>query len=97
MISVVIVNWNPGRLPERCVRSPRDNARERRIIAADNASTDDSLPAAAANVNPLVPGLLLRCAASPAHTPAESTPRRKSAGISWGAPENIMKSREAWT
>ncbi len=48
MISVVIVNWNSGRLLERCVRSLRGNAPECQVIIVDNASTDTSLDLAAA-------------------------------------------------
>ncbi len=43
MISIVIVNWNSGRLLERCVRSLFRNAAECQIIIVDNASTDSSL------------------------------------------------------
>ncbi len=43
MISIVIVNWNSGRLLERCVHSLLRNAAECQIIIVDNASTDSSL------------------------------------------------------
>jgi N-acetylglucosaminyl-diphospho-decaprenol L-rhamnosyltransferase len=46
MISVVIVNWNSGKLLERCVRSLHENARNCQIIIVDNASTDFSLQVA---------------------------------------------------
>jgi len=46
MISVVIVNWNSGRLLERCVQSLQENARDCEIVVVDNASTDISLQAA---------------------------------------------------
>ncbi|MBN2242183.1 MAG: glycosyltransferase family 2 protein [Acidobacteria bacterium] len=43
MISVVVVNWNSGRLLQRCVQSLRDHARQCRVLVVDNASTDTSL------------------------------------------------------
>ena len=51
MISIVIVNWNSGRLLERCVQSLRENARDCQVIIVDNASKDISLQMAA-EVNP---------------------------------------------
>jgi GT2 family glycosyltransferase len=42
MISIVIVNWNSGRLLERCVHSLRENAPDCQILVVDNASTDSS-------------------------------------------------------
>jgi GT2 family glycosyltransferase len=43
MISVVIVNWNSGRLLERCIQSLHDNARQCQVLVVDNASTDISM------------------------------------------------------
>jgi N-acetylglucosaminyl-diphospho-decaprenol L-rhamnosyltransferase len=43
MISIVIVNWNSGRLLERCVASLLANAAGCQILIVDNASTDSSL------------------------------------------------------
>ncbi len=43
MISIVIVNWNSGRLLENCVRSLMRHAAGCEIIVVDNASTDSSL------------------------------------------------------
>ncbi len=43
MISIVIVNWNAGRLLERCIRSLERHAGECEIIVVDNGSSDDSL------------------------------------------------------
>jgi len=47
MISIVIVNWNSGRLLERCIRSLLQHARGCQVIVVDNASTDNSMQAAA--------------------------------------------------
>ncbi|MBN2320671.1 MAG: glycosyltransferase family 2 protein [Acidobacteria bacterium] len=60
MISIVIVNWNSGRLLERCVQSLQENARDCQVVIVDNASTDISLQVAA-EVNP---DLTLLCNAS---------------------------------
>ena len=46
MISIVIVNWNSGRLLGQCVQSLRENARDCQVIVVDNASTDFSLQVA---------------------------------------------------
>jgi N-acetylglucosaminyl-diphospho-decaprenol L-rhamnosyltransferase len=43
VVSIVIVNWNSGRLLEKCVGSLLVNARECEIIIVDNASTDSSM------------------------------------------------------
>ena len=43
MISIVIVNWNSGKLLENCVRSLLGNAAGSQIMVVDNASTDSSL------------------------------------------------------
>jgi len=43
MISAVIVNWNSGRLLEKCVRSLKTHAAGCAILIVDNASTDGSL------------------------------------------------------
>ena len=43
MVSIVIVNWNSGKLLENCVRSLLRNAAGCQIIVVDNASTDSSL------------------------------------------------------
>ena len=43
MVSIIIVNWNSGRLLERCVRSLIAHAGGCQIIVVDNASTDSSL------------------------------------------------------
>jgi len=42
MISIVIVNWNSGRLLQRCVHSLETNAPNCQIIVVDNASNDAS-------------------------------------------------------
>src|SRR5262249_21783013 len=43
LISIVIVNWNSGRLLERCVESLLRGPRVYEIIVVDNASADPSL------------------------------------------------------
>ena len=43
MISIVIVNWNSGKLLERCVRSLLDHAAHCEVVVVDNASEDFSL------------------------------------------------------
>jgi N-acetylglucosaminyl-diphospho-decaprenol L-rhamnosyltransferase len=43
VISVIIVNWNSGKLLENCVRSLLANAAGCEIIIVDNASVDSSL------------------------------------------------------
>jgi len=49
MVSVIIVNWNTGRLLTQCLESLRDLPLEKernlisRVLVVDNASTDDSL------------------------------------------------------
>ena len=43
MISIVIVNWNSGKLLERCVRSLLDHAARCEVVVVDNASEDFSL------------------------------------------------------
>ncbi len=43
IVSVVIVNWNSGRLLESCLRSLEANARGHEIIVVDNDSDDGSL------------------------------------------------------
>lgn len=43
MISIVIVNWDSGRLLESCVRSLLSHAAGCQIIVVDNASTDSSV------------------------------------------------------
>jgi N-acetylglucosaminyl-diphospho-decaprenol L-rhamnosyltransferase len=43
LISIVIVNWNSGRLLQSCVQSLLKNAAGSQIIVVDNASTDSSL------------------------------------------------------
>jgi N-acetylglucosaminyl-diphospho-decaprenol L-rhamnosyltransferase len=43
MISIVIANWNSGRLLENCVRSLFENASGAEITVVDNASSDSSL------------------------------------------------------
>ncbi len=43
MVSVIIVNWNSGKLLESCVRSLLAHAAGCEIIIVDNASTDSSL------------------------------------------------------
>jgi GT2 family glycosyltransferase len=43
MISIVIVNWNSGRLLERCIGSLREHAPGCEIVVVDNASEDSSL------------------------------------------------------
>ena len=43
MVSIIIVNWNSGRLLENCVQSLIGNAAGCQIVIVDNASTDSSL------------------------------------------------------
>jgi N-acetylglucosaminyl-diphospho-decaprenol L-rhamnosyltransferase len=43
VVSIIIVNWDSGRLLESCVRSLLDNAAGHQIVIVDNASTDSSL------------------------------------------------------
>ncbi len=43
MVSIIIVNWNSGRLLDNCVQSLIRNAAGCQIIVVDNASTDSSL------------------------------------------------------
>jgi N-acetylglucosaminyl-diphospho-decaprenol L-rhamnosyltransferase len=43
VVSIVIVNWNSGRLLENCVRSLLVNSAGCQIIIVDNSSTDSSL------------------------------------------------------
>ena len=43
LISIVIVNWNSGRLLQSCVQSLLQHAPECQIVVVDNASTDSSL------------------------------------------------------
>jgi N-acetylglucosaminyl-diphospho-decaprenol L-rhamnosyltransferase len=43
LISIVIVNWNSGRLLQRCVQSLLKNAAGCQIVVVDNASADSSL------------------------------------------------------
>jgi GT2 family glycosyltransferase len=48
VISIVIVNWNSGRLLQNCVQSLLKNALGCQLILVDNASTDSSMHFAAA-------------------------------------------------
>jgi len=43
VISIVIVNWNSGKLLERCVRSLLDHAARCEVVVVDNDSEDFSL------------------------------------------------------
>jgi N-acetylglucosaminyl-diphospho-decaprenol L-rhamnosyltransferase len=43
LISIIVVNWNSGRLLQRCIQSLTWNAPGCQIILVDNASTDSSL------------------------------------------------------
>ncbi len=43
MISIVIANWNSGRLLERCVKSLLEHAADCEVVVVDNASEDGSI------------------------------------------------------
>jgi len=43
VVSIIIVNWNSGRLLENCVQSLIGDAAGCQIVIVDNASTDSSL------------------------------------------------------